>query len=290
MDKNDLVDAKKRHHDLMVHKLPDRMRQVHEDYGLWILSYGDNKTPVDGFYRTRKRYFEFYSISHLYSGKGKLWLPPDNLSDIVPGQCVIISPDTINRYGGVDGKYYHEDSICFYGPVADMLFRAGIIKNGVFELGKARLILSIKQLAGDPARDSQINANIALQNLLIEIYNKNKRIETSDKNQSSVIESLLKNVRNQIERWWTVEEMSEFCSLSKDHFRRVFKKHTGMLPKSYIDRLKMQKAAELLISSDRRITEIAEELEYHDCYHFSRRFKQVMGLPPRQYRQQFGAK
>jgi len=269
-----------------IHVAPKGIQQIHRDYGLWIISGGmGNSTPPDSYHNCPKRYFEFYSISHMHEGKGRLWLKPDKEFDIEAGQCVVICPKSLNRYGGVDGQPYVEDSIRFAGPVADMMRQAGIIKDGVFEFGDARRLLPITKLLSDPAQDSQINANIALQKLLVDIYNENKQqnVVKSD----IVLDKLIETIKEQINRWWTVSEMSDFCNLSDDQFRRVFLKRTGMLPKIYIDRLKIQKAGELLMSNRFKITEIATRLGYMDQYHFSRRFKKITGLSPREYRRTY---
>lgn len=290
MDKNSIINGKKSQKAIEVHRMPQReMQPVHRNYGLWILSSGNCKAVVDGFYRTQMRYFEYFSISHMHSGKGRLWMPPDREYEINPGDCVIMPPQAINRYGGVDGCIYEEDSICFTGPVAEMLYKTGIIRAGLFKLGKARQLLPIQRLASDPARDSQINANIGLQKLLIDIYNNNRILKNSSKT-SSVIDPLLSVLKDGISRWWTVNEMAEYCGLSEDQFRRVFKKYTGMLPKLYIDRLKLRRAAEMLASSDTKVEDIAAQLDYRDCYHFSRRFKRIIGFSPRRYRREFGSK
>jgi len=288
MDKNSMIDSKKLQEKCDVHRMPRGMQAVHRNYGLWILSSGNTQTISDSYHYTPPRYFEYFSISHMYGGKGRLWLPPDSKYDISEGNCVIIPPQSVNRYGGINGHSYKEDAICFTGPIADMLFKSGILSAGVFELGRARLLLPIHHLASDPAMDSQINANIALQKLLIDIYNINKKMKTHNNTSASIITLLLKTIKEQIERWWTVEEMAEFCGFSKDQFRRIFKKHTGILPKLYLDRLKLQKAAEGLISSNMKIADIAKQFDYKDCYHFSRRFKSVIGFSPRRYRQVFG--
>jgi len=268
-----------------VHVAPKGIQQIHKNYGLWVIGGGSNKTQIDSYYTCSKRYFKFYSISHMHDGAGCLWLRPDKEFDIKAGQCVIICPETLNRYGGVNGQVYDEDSIRFAGPVADMMRKAGIIKDGVFELGEARCLLPIIKLASDPAVDSQINANIALQKLLVDIYNENRQQNVVKAD--FVIDKLIETIKEQINRWWTVSEMSDFCNLSDDQFRRVFLKRTGMLPKIYIDRLKIQKAGELLMSNRFKITEIATRLGYVDQYHFSRRFKKITGLSPRRYRQAF---
>jgi transcriptional regulator GlxA family with amidase domain len=197
-------------------------------------------------------------------------------------------PQVINRYGGTDNQYYEEDTVCFSGPAADMLLRAGVLRPGVSDLGEIRVLLPIIRLARDPARDSQIAANIALQKLLVDMYLANRIKLAAAQSRDALIEKLLAEVRREARRWWTVEEMAQFCGLSDDQFRRVFKKHTGLLPKLYVDKLKLQQGAQLLASSRASVADIAEQLAYRDCYHFSRRFKAVMGLAPRQYRQAFG--
>ena len=81
--------------------------------------------------------------------------------------------------------------------------------------------------------------------------------------------------------------MAEMCNLSIDQLRRVFFQRTGVKPKIYVDRLKLNRAAEYLVSSKQPISEVAERFGYRDQYHFSRRFKAVMGVSPQRYRNSF---
>ena len=268
-----------------IHRMPREIQPVQQAYGLRIVHTGTHAAPAGGFYRTPNRYFEYYSISYLVEGDGKFWYPPDHELPVKPGQCVIVSPEFINRYGGDKDKYL-EDSICFAGPVADMMSRSGVIRNGIFEMGKGRRLLPIMKLAADPAVDSQLNANFALQRLLFDIYNENKARRQKE---SPMVDRLIETMKEQIHRWWTVEEMSDFCGISGNQFRRIFEKQTGILPKIYLDRLKLQKAAEMLTASELSIAAIASELGYVDQYHFSRRFKAVMGFSPKRYRREISS-
>ena len=75
--------------------------------------------------------------------------------------------------------------------------------------------------------------------------------------------------------------------MSDDQFRRVFESLFGVLPKLYIDKLRLNKAAELLAETSMSVAEISEMMGYQDPFHFSRRFKSVIGFSPRQYRAVF---
>ena len=47
--------------------------------------------------------------------------------------------------------------------------------------------------------------------------------------------------------------------------------------------LRIEKAKELLLYSDKNITQVAEELGYNSIHHFSSQFKRVVGLSPKSY-------
>jgi AraC-like DNA-binding protein len=288
MDKTCMKDDRILRDGMVVHKMPRGIQRVHKTYGLWIHTFGTITPPPNNLHSTPKRYFEFFSISHLLEGRGRLLMPPNREVEIKPGQCVIMPPRQINRYGGVEGEAYIEDNICFSGPVADMLFRTGVITPGVFEMGPARRLLPIQELASDPSEHSQINANIALQKLLVDLFNENRNSSSKRQRHMTSIDTLLETLKERLDKWWTLDEMADFCGIGTDQFRRLFKKRTGLLPKTYMDKLKMTKASEMLISTDKTIEEIARRLSYMDPYHFSRRFRQLVGISPSRYRQQYG--
>lgn len=78
-------------------------------------------------------------------------------------------------------------------------------------------------------------------------------------------------------------ELADIAGINPDHFSRMFKKQTGISPKEYITRLRMEKAKSLLAKAPASIMEVARSVGYEDPYHFSRRFKQVVGVAPSAY-------
>ncbi len=275
-----MIDDKK----IDIHRMPKKIvkHPIHQQYGLWLIGGGSSHSAApDTFRGCGPRAFEFYSISHMYEGNGKLWLEPDIEQEVKAGECIIITPGTINRYGGYRDVYL-EDCLSFCGPVADMLMQAGVISNGLFPLGKERRLLPILNLMLDPSVNSQIKANIELQRLLVDIYLEKC---SSEREEYPQFEKLLRRIRENPQQWWTVSDMADQCNLSRDQFRRVFYQRTGINPKLFIDRSKLNKAAEMLVNTRSSIAEIAARFGYEDQYHFSRRFKSIFGISPSQYRE-----
>lgn len=282
IDKTSLVAPNIDWENHVVHQVQGRCKPIHTDYGLWI-----HKTLRHMKSKVRKKFKprllnSFFSLSQQVAGNGTYYGSDGETQTIPHGGGVMICPGFVHDYPGI-GETFVEDSICFCGPVADHLWECGILSNGILEIGQDRRLLPIIDMAMDPSVDSQIQANLALQNLLVHLYLENRSAKT--RSASTRIDPLIAAIRRTPERWWTVENMAEFCNLSESRFRVVFKKATGMSPKHYLDQFKISLAAEQLLTTQHPISDIAEWLGYTDVFHFSRRFKSIIGCSPSLHRQ-----
>ncbi len=66
---------------------------------------------------------------------------------------------------------------------------------------------------------------------------------------------------------------------------RLFKRHTGLRTTDYVSRLRIEKAKELLMRPNRRISEVAYEVGFQSLTHFNRRFHALVGESPTAYRE-----
>ncbi|MGC1509665.1 AraC family transcriptional regulator [Ketobacter sp. MCCC 1A13808] len=97
----------------------------------------------------------------------------------------------------------------------------------------------------------------------------------------AAIQTLMKsNLHGDLE----LETLAELAHLSKYHFSKRYKEITGYAPIQHFIHLKMERACYLLDVSSRSVAEVAETLGYDDAHYFSRLFKKVTGLSPREYR------
>lgn len=118
--------------------------------------------------------------------------------------------------------------------------------------------------------------------LLAEVYYREKVDESSvqDKHVTMVIRFMYKNLTKQL----TLEKISREVDLSKSYLNSIFKEQTGRSPVDFFLHLKMQEACKLLQSTDMYIYEVSTKMGYTDPYYFSRIFKKVVGVSPKEYK------
>lgn len=84
----------------------------------------------------------------------------------------------------------------------------------------------------------------------------------------------------------TVEEIAAFCGLNRSYFGKIFRDTTGRTPQEFLIHYRMVKAAELLKHTNHSIGEIGIAVGYPNQLHFSRAFKRIFGISPREWRNQ----
>lgn len=82
----------------------------------------------------------------------------------------------------------------------------------------------------------------------------------------------------------SVEDIAASCGLNRSYFGKIFHETTGKSPQAFLISYRMTKAAELLKLTELSIADIGNAVGYPNQLHFSRAFKNVYGIPPRQWR------
>jgi AraC-like DNA-binding protein len=83
----------------------------------------------------------------------------------------------------------------------------------------------------------------------------------------------------------SLDTTAEEVGLSSFHFLRQFSQALGVTPHQYLVRSRLRRAARLLASDERSITDVASDVGFGDLSNFVRTFHRAAGVSPRNFRQ-----
>jgi len=82
----------------------------------------------------------------------------------------------------------------------------------------------------------------------------------------------------------SLSQVAKAANSSTFYFCKMFKKMTGVNFTHYVSRVRIEKARDLLLNPNLRISEIAYEVGFQSLTHFNRVFKKLLGQSPSEYR------
>lgn len=86
-----------------------------------------------------------------------------------------------------------------------------------------------------------------------------------------------------------IATLAALVNLSRSHYTTSFKRVTGYAPLSYLNHLRMQRAVQLLNTTDLSIKRISDQLGFSDQFYFSRAFRKMHNHSPSEHRRRYGA-
>jgi AraC family transcriptional regulator len=85
----------------------------------------------------------------------------------------------------------------------------------------------------------------------------------------------------------SLDDMAQSIGLSTAHFARMFRKSTGETPHQFVLRQRVERAKAMLRAPDARVLDVAVACGFRTQQHFAQVFRDVCGVSPTQYRQDF---
>lgn len=110
------------------------------------------------------------------------------------------------------------------------------------------------------------------------------QMTTSGRVRDFYIKEALNYIEQNFQNDISIENIASFCGLNRTYFGRIFKETVGKSPQQFLLSYRMAKAAELLKLTELSISDIGNAVGYPNQLHFSRAFKNVYGVSPREWR------
>jgi AraC family transcriptional regulator len=84
----------------------------------------------------------------------------------------------------------------------------------------------------------------------------------------------------------TMQDLADVSGYSLFHFTRLFNQYLGLTPYDYLIRRRLSDASEALLTSDKRIIDIAQDYQFGSHETFTRAFNRLFSMTPSQWREQ----
>lgn len=100
-------------------------------------------------------------------------------------------------------------------------------------------------------------------------------------------EAVSREIRKNYMEPFSLDELADRLHINKYYMLRTFKEMTGETPLQYHNRCRCEKAKELLHRPELSVSYIAFETGYNSASHFSRKFRELTGITPSEYRKNY---
>ena len=274
-------------------------------------SYGSVRCLEHGYPNplVRWHYHEEYELHLIVATRGKVFVG-DYIGHFEPGHLVLTGPRLPHNWistdvpeGGValrDVVLQFADAPLRQGAalipeLAEALpllerARHGIEFFGLSERARARCA-SIKQAHGLPrfAEFAEFLGELARctdYRLLSTVQLQSFDDAAGLARISSVIDHLSAHYREN----FSMADLSAKVGMSESSFSRYFRRATGNSYTDFVNRLRINKACQLLMQTDRYITNVCYDVGFNNVANFNRRFLQLKGMTPKEFRRQAEAR
>ena len=274
-----------------------------EQWGLVVNAVGYDELGVGDPYPTkghgdgyffdveRGRVLDEYQLLYLVEGEGVLSTSAVKNVRLKAGDMFLVFPGVWHTYHPVEGNVWKSYWIGFKGRNMDDRMNYGFLSvdKPVYNIGYSSDVVmlyrtAIKAAKEEGACSQQLLAGI-VNNLLGLMYSLERNMKLNRR--GGYVEMIAKArimIREGVESKITVHEIAAELGSSYSNFRKLFKEYTGMSPALYQQNLRLQRAKELLSSTDMSIKEIAYRLNFDSPDYFSSKFKAKVGCKPSEYR------
>ena len=96
----------------------------------------------------------------------------------------------------------------------------------------------------------------------------------------NAVSSAVKYIEDNFGKDISIDTLKSMCHVSESTLRRAFVAYCGLSPMMYLNKVRMSKAYDLLVSTDMSVSEVASSVNIPDLSYFSRRFKATFGISP----------
>lgn len=157
-----------------------------------------------------------------------------------------------------------------------------------FEYAKTAMECNVKYYILKPVNRDELNkCLLRIENTILSKYPGLEN--TMDDNHAPSSEEIVELIKTYIHENYKSAvdfgEMAKNLGFSQPYLTKVFSKHVGKNPSTYLKEYRINIAKQLLTDKNNSLSAISEQTGFADQFHLSKSFKSVTGISPSEYRQ-----
>ena len=237
----------------------------------------------------RGRILNEFQINYITHGQG-IYETETGRYQVRSGSLMVTRPGMWHRYRPDKKSGWTENYIGFDGTIPRDIFSQdrSWSERVIFHIGNREEFIDtyhkIFEMIQEEKPGFQQVASGMIMKLLGLIVSLEKQRNFSGKRMEKVIREVCFEIRENIGKDVDFKRYAEDNHMGYSYFRKMFKQYTGIAPVQYQLDLKIRRAREMLVSTDRTIKEIAYDLGFQSIHYFSRIFKKKTGMAPSEIR------
>ena len=251
--------------------------------------------PCGPKYYTRRENLPSFLIKFTVSGQGTLEYE-GSVHRLRPGSLFWIDCRKAQHYYTSRGDdRWHTLWVHFYGPTARFYYDAFMEANGGSPVVNterntlyAELFEDLMRLYEDRVNSlsNDIQASGLLNRLMVSCIDECRRQKSIDADSNDYAASIRSYLDVNYQENISLDSLAQVFSINKYYLQKLFKKRLGLSPNEYLTRVRLERAKNLLRTTNDTMLQIAQEVGYTPSY-FDIVFKKYEGVTPHGYRQRW---
>ena len=233
---------------------------------------------------------DHFKLHFIHNGRG-VFRRGEGEYPLGPGYGFFIAPGQLCSYQADLFEPWHYSWIAFHGTQAEQALQtAGIsLDHPIFPFHSEKIAESFRQLsesiAPSPSRELKLVGCLAqLLASLVDNAEWSGTAAPAARLQELYVKGAIDYLNTRYSCAISMVSLAGHVGLERKYLSRIFREKLGCSPRDYLLRLRMGKAAFLLVQTDLGVTDIARSVGYDDPLLFSRMFKRVKGQSPTIFR------
>lgn len=198
-----------------------------------------------------------------------------------PGEIYLIQIGTATVWKTGTAGYAHKRFVSIEGALLDAMLRTtGLINHTHIKPDSPRELYILMKQSNRVMHDGNLEANMTLAFRILTLLGKYVRTQQYHTSVRLALEYMDRHVFSTFYN----RDLARESQASISHLDYLFRAQFGISPLQYYLQLKIEHAKAFLSNRNSTIKQIAEQLGYEDPYFFSRQFKKIAGVSPREFR------